>query len=166
MIPRTINKMSVFEVMSALQKHIRRGEEREAMHCACEMGHSSNAFHTMLCNRLEIIAHEDIGLANPQAVIFTAIAVEQAKRLYDEKKAGKWRMMVGNAIRMLCRSDKSREGDHFQAAIGLRALIEGIAPVLGKLAKAAHSLNALGLFEKGQEGPTPLHLAQKHRLKI
>ena len=139
MIPRTINNMAVFEVMSALQKHIRRGEEREAMHCACEMGHSSKAFHTILCNRLEIIAHEDIGLANPQAVIFTAIAVEQAKRMYDEKKAGKWRMMLGNAIRMLCRSDKSREGDHFQAAIGLRALLEGIAPELPDYAFDMHT---------------------------
>jgi replication-associated recombination protein RarA len=139
MIPRTHHNLVVFDVMSAMQKHIRRGEEREAMHCACEMGHTSKAFLTMLCNRLELIAHEDIGLANPQAVIFTATAVEQARRVYEKDKPGKWRLVLGNAIRMLCRSAKSREGDHFQAAIGQKALMDSIPPTIPDYALDKHT---------------------------
>jgi replication-associated recombination protein RarA len=99
MMSRTINNLGVFDVMSALQKHIRRGEEREVIHCAVEMGHTSKAYCTMLCNRLEVIAHEDIGLANPAAVLFTATAADQARRNYDSDKPGKWRLIVGNAMR-------------------------------------------------------------------
>lgn len=139
MIPRTINKLGAFDVLSALQKHIRRGEEREAMHCAVELGHTSKAFHTMLCNRLEVITHEDIGLANPQAVIFTATAVEQARRHYDKTKPGKWRLMVGNVILMLCRSAKFREGDHFQAAVGQAALMDGTPPEIPDYAYCMHT---------------------------
>ncbi len=139
MIPRTINNLGVFEVMSAMQKHIRRGEEREAMHCSCEMGHTSKAFFTMMCNRLEIISHEDVGLANPEAVMFTATAIEQARRHYHAEKRGNWRMMVGNAIRMLCRSAKSREGDHFQAAVGQAALLDAKAPTIPDYAFCMHT---------------------------
>lgn len=139
MMPRTLNNMAALEVLSALQKHIRRGEEREAMACACELGHTSKAYFSMLVNRLEIIAHEDIGLANVEAVMFTATAVEQAKRHYDAEKPGKWRMMVGNAIRLLCRGPKSREGDHFQAAVGLAALIDHRGPTIPDYAHDQHT---------------------------
>ena|SRR5258706_5036195 len=36
--------------------------------------------------------------------------------------------MIGNCIRMMCRSPKSRAGCHFGAAVGLRSLLEGFAP--------------------------------------
>ena len=39
-------------------------------------------------------------------------------------------MAIGNAIRVMCRAAKSREGDHFAAAIGLRSLLEGYAPAI------------------------------------
>ena len=139
MIPRTINGLGAFEVLSAMQKHIRRGEERQAMHCACELGHTSKAFFSMVCNRLELIAHEDIGLANPQAAIFTAATIAQVRRYYEPDKPGKWRLLVGNVILMLCRSAKSREGDHFQAAIGQAALMDGTAPELPDYAYDHHT---------------------------
>ncbi|WP_425397471.1 hypothetical protein [Aeoliella sp.] len=139
MIPKTLNNLDAFEVMSAMQKHIRRGEEREAMHCACELGHSSKAFFTMLCNRLELIAHEDIGLANREACIFTAATIAQVRRFYEPDKPGKWRLMVGNVILTLCRSAKCREGDHFQAAIGQRVLMDDTAPELPDYAFDHHT---------------------------
>lgn len=139
MMPRTINNLEALQVRSALQKHIRRGEERQAMHCACELGHSSKSYFSMLCNALEIISHEDIGLANPEAVAFTAMAVEQAKRHFDAEKPGKWRMIVGNAIRLLCRSAKSREGDHFQAAVGQGALMANLPPAIPDYALDHHT---------------------------
>jgi replication-associated recombination protein RarA len=46
--------------ISALQKAIRRGMEREAMEFAVELMHSGKAFHSMVCNRLGVICHEDL----------------------------------------------------------------------------------------------------------
>jgi replication-associated recombination protein RarA len=130
MIPGTHNGLDAFECLSGLQKSIRRGLEREAMEFACEIGHTSKPFFTMLTNRLEIIMHEDIGLPGMDAVVYAATCIEHARRHYDADKPGKWRMMVGNAIRALARSAKSREGDHFQAVVGVPNLELKVAPVV------------------------------------
>jgi len=119
MMPRTLHKLDPMACISAMQKFIRRADERRAMEFACELIHTSKPFFSMVANRLEVISHEDVGLADPQAVLFAGMAIEQARRHYDAKKPGKCRMMIGNAIRALCRARKSREGDHFQAAIGV-----------------------------------------------
>jgi replication-associated recombination protein RarA len=126
MIPATRNGRQALACVSAMQKCIRRGMEREAMAFACELLHTSTAFCTMVANRLEIIAHEDIDTATqPWIVPFVHTACQQARDWYDPKKLGKSRMPIGNAIRLMCRAAKSREGDHFQAAIGLASELEG-----------------------------------------
>src|SRR5688500_11540318 len=120
MIPPTKNGLPALVCVSAMQKCIRRGLELEAMQFACELLHTSKAFCTMVTNRLEIISHEDIDTASqPWIVPFVRASCEQARAWYDPDKLGKARMPIGNAIRMMCRALKSREGDHFQAAVGL-----------------------------------------------
>jgi hypothetical protein len=49
-------------------------------------------------------------------------------------------MAIGNAIRLMCRAQKSREGDHFGAAIGLRAQLESFAPEIPDFANDRHTL--------------------------
>ena len=79
MIPDTVNGLPAMACVSAMQKCIRRGMEREAMEFAVELLHTSKAFHSMVCKRLEIISHEDIDTnANPMIVPFVAPAVAQA----------------------------------------------------------------------------------------
>ena len=42
--------------------------------------HTSKAFHSMVCNRLEVICHEDLDtLAAPWIVPFVATALAQSK---------------------------------------------------------------------------------------
>jgi replication-associated recombination protein RarA len=135
----TVGGLEPFECLSALQKCIRRGHEREAMEFAVELIHTSKAYCSMVANRLELIAHEDIGLADPQAVVFTATACEQARRFYDPDQLAKSRMILGNVIRYLCRANKSREGDHFQAACGLNALLNGYVPNVPDVAHDMHT---------------------------
>lgn len=119
MMPRTRNNLSASEVISGLQKHIRRSEEEPAMQAAAELLYSGNKMLVgWLLNRLEVISHEDIGIANPQAVIFTAITVGQIRELLKAKKDDRASLYVANIILLLCRSPKSRIGDHFQAACG------------------------------------------------
>jgi replication-associated recombination protein RarA len=142
MIPATKNGLDPFVCLSALQKCIRRGMEREAMQFAVELMHSSKNFHTMTCKRLEVISHEDIDTqVNPMIVPFVATAVEQAMKWYDSDvtKLGKSRMCVGNAIRLMARAKKSREGDHFAAAIGWAAILENFVPVVPDWALDQHT---------------------------
>jgi replication-associated recombination protein RarA len=125
--------------VSAMQKAIRRGMEREAMEFACELMHTSKPLHSMVCNRLEVICHEDLDtLAAPWVVPFVATAIAQSKERYG-KSIGEARLMIGNAIRMMCRSPKSRAGCHFGAAIGLRSLLEDYAPTVPDWAFDQHT---------------------------
>jgi hypothetical protein len=83
-IPDTVHNMPAMAVLSALQKCIRRGMEREAMEFAVELIHTSKAFHTMVCNRQEVICHEDLDtLAAPSVVPFVATALAQSKDRYS-----------------------------------------------------------------------------------
>lgn len=141
MIPPTKNGLPSMAVLSTMQKAIRRNMEQLAMECAVELLHTSKAFCTMVCNRLEIVSQEDIDTAaSPHIVPFVFACCDQAKRFFDLPNPGKSRMAIGNAIRMMARAPKSREGDHFQAAIGLRALLEGYKPEIPDWALDGHTM--------------------------
>ena len=126
------------------------------MEFACELIHTSKAFHSMVCNRLEVICHEDLDtLAAPWVVPFVATALAQSKERYSSK-IGEARLMIGNAIRMMARAPKSRAGCHFAAAIGLRSMLEGFAPTIPDWANDQHTLSGKklgrGLDHFGKEG--------------
>jgi hypothetical protein len=70
----------------------------------------------LMLNRLRVMSHEDIGLANPQAVHLAKVWTEQAWD-WHKGKNGAWRLAVANTVMMLCRSPKSREADHFQCVV-------------------------------------------------
>ena len=55
MIPGTKNGLPAMATVSAMQKAIRRGMEQQAMEFAVELMHTSKAFHSMVCNRLEVM---------------------------------------------------------------------------------------------------------------
>jgi hypothetical protein len=73
-------------------------------------------------------------------VPFVATAVAQAMRWYDTEKPGASRLAIGNAIRLMCRAKKSREGDHFAAAVGLRSMLEGFVPTIPDWANDQHTI--------------------------
>jgi replication-associated recombination protein RarA len=136
----TKHGLDPFVCISAMQKCIRRGMEREAMEFACEMLHTSKSSCSWVCKRLEIISHEDIDTqASPHIVPFVKAASEQARSYYDADDGGHSRMMIGNAIRLMCRAPKSREGDHFQAAVGLANLVGGFVPSIPDWAYDKHT---------------------------
>jgi len=55
------------EVVSALQKEIRRGNEEQSLYWALELAESG--YLKLLMTRLQVIASEDIGLADSNAAI-------------------------------------------------------------------------------------------------
>jgi replication-associated recombination protein RarA len=128
-IPQTINKMNSFECVSALQKAIRRNMEREAVHFALEMSMTSKAFCTRVLNRLLIIAHEDVGLGDPQAVMYATMAVQTARDMYDPNRPNLVNVTITNAVRALCRAQKSRSGN-WLAVVCSTAVRNGEKPVV------------------------------------
>lgn len=139
-IPPTRHGLPALVCISAMQKSIRRGLEVEAMQFACELMHTSKNFHTMVLNRLQIISHEDVNTATqPHIVPFVFTACEQSKAWYNPDFLCKARMPMGNAIRMLARAEKSREGDHFHAAVGLPNMLLDETPEIPDWAYDQHT---------------------------
>ncbi len=141
MIPNTINDLPAMGCLSAVQKCIRRGLELDAMRFAVELHQTSKNFGTMVCNRLEIISHEDIDtIAAPWIVPYVKAACDQARGWYDPNKLGRSLMPIGNCIRLMARAPKSRQGDHFQVATRLAAELEGYVPEIPDWADDQHTL--------------------------
>ncbi len=102
----TARGYNFFEVLSALQKEIRRGKEKEALYWAFEL--ATSGFEVALWNRLEIIAHEDIGAGNWGVIPF----VDLCRRQYEGGRLPRG-MVLANCILYMARSPKSRIGDEF-----------------------------------------------------
>lgn len=97
------------EVISALQKSIRRGLEEQACMFAYEMYISSPQLEEKLWRRLLTISVEDIGMGNPIAAIMVN-NLYQMSREFDYAD-GDRPMYFIHAIRYLCSSEKDRSSD-------------------------------------------------------
>jgi replication-associated recombination protein RarA len=103
----TIDGYDFYEVLSALQKAIRRGQEKAALYWATELTLSEYGNH--LWKRLRIIASEDIGIADSNVAV-------QVRALYDNWKdfgqdtSGE--LFTVQAVLILVRAPKSRIVDH------------------------------------------------------
>ena len=108
-ISKTVHGYDAMELISALHKCLRRGMERHAMCYAMELALSDATTFGMMCNRLVCMAHEDIGPADYDAVLFTMVTVDKIRE--DKKKnRDDWDMMLANVIMRLCRAPKSTDG--------------------------------------------------------
>lgn len=103
-MPQTPRGYDFHELLSALQKDIRRGNEYQAMFWAVEL-ESFNP--TALWNRLKAIASEDIGLAESLAPLIIDVL---KKEYYDARgrEDDSYRLFLVHAVLFLARSPKSR----------------------------------------------------------
>ena len=108
----TRNGYAFDEVASALQKEIRRGNEEHAYFWAREL---ETRYYKYLWKRLTIIASEDIGTANDQAVVVINSLRDNYFFLREntKKELDVDMNILSHAILYLCRSPKSREADQF-----------------------------------------------------
>jgi hypothetical protein len=90
------------EVVSALQKAIRRGEETRALYWAQELMESGETYR--MWRRLIVIAAEDVGVADPDMVM-RIWAMNQAHNVGREAN------IPFLAVMLLCRAKKNREAD-------------------------------------------------------
>lgn len=100
--PVTINRYNKSEVVSALQKMIRRGMEPEALYWASELLASGEEY--TFWRRIFAITAEDIGLADPDMPQRIA-ALNDMARICKE-----WNIPF-MAVMLLCRAPKNREAD-------------------------------------------------------
>lgn len=108
----TRNGIKGDEIISLLQKSIRRGLEHNALCAAYEMYITSPQFEEKLWRRLLAISVEDIGFGNTNApnTIYTLNCIRK-EFLYND---GDRPMFFVHAIRFLCRQKKERSSDNIK----------------------------------------------------
>lgn len=114
----TLGGYDVYEVLSVLQKSIRRGLEEDALFWATELYLSGCREHVW--RRLRIIASEDVGLAVP-SMVTDIQALYNAWKISTE---GENRLFFVHAVLLLARSPKSRIVDN-----ALMVYFEGPRPL-------------------------------------
>lgn len=115
--PRTKNNYGLFDVSSAFQKAIRRGEESRALYWGNELYFSG--YHEYAWKRMMIMVSEDIGLAEQGLAqemkalydIHEFLKSKQTKAQKDEKQPASPVTFV-HAVLLLVRARKSRLCDN------------------------------------------------------
>ncbi|MBN1377559.1 hypothetical protein JW949_04490 [Candidatus Woesearchaeota archaeon] len=95
----------LYEVISALQKSIRRGKEKDALWWAFELCESE--LINIVLARLRVIAYEDIGVGDTEKALFALKALDDLEKWYPDN--WNWRLALSSAVMALCRADKSRD---------------------------------------------------------
>ena len=108
-------EFDLYEAVSALQKEIRRGHEREALFWAFQLVGIGEEQH--LWTRLEVISHEDIGIAAPMASLCISTWARTFRFFRSIHRDGCARLILANAISLLSRSPKSRHADYLQCVV-------------------------------------------------
>lgn len=106
---RTRHDIPADEIISALQKEIRRGHTENAALIAYEMMTTSAELEAYMWKRLLCISVEDVGFGNPQA----ASQVYTLFKMHEVYQRGEGdRLLFGiHAVRVLCLSQKDRSTD-------------------------------------------------------
>lgn len=104
------------EVVSSLQKAIRRGQEEKALFWMMEL--IKGRYIAYLWRRLSVIVVEDIGLADPSASILINALAQLNERV--NKKYYTETFHPAMAVLYLCRAKKSREVDYICDYIDLK----------------------------------------------
>jgi replication-associated recombination protein RarA len=104
--PRTVNGHLAWEVVSALQKAVRRGNLDDAIYWAVDLDLSG--FADWLWGRIKVIVSEDIGPGTPML----PVQVDTLHRWWQESKKKQGhpyeRLHLVHAIVLCCRATKSR----------------------------------------------------------
>lgn len=151
----TRNGLAGDEVISALQKSIRRGKERAAVEFAYEMYISSPQFEEKLWRRLLAISVEDIGMGNPNAPILVN-TLNQMRQNFEYSEPDRAMMFV-HAIRYLCQSTKDRSSDLLKNIV-IKNFNKGYVPEIPDYALDKHTKRGQAM---GRDSMHFLHEASK-----
>lgn len=132
----TRNGLPGDEVISALQKSIRRGNETCAVEMAYEMYITSEQYEDKLWRRLSAIAVEDVGFGNEMApVVVDTLDRQRQKFPYTD---GDRPLFFMHAIRYLCRCQKERSTDCLKNIV-IKKFEQGFVPSIPDYAYDVHT---------------------------
>ena len=151
---KTYHGLAADQVISALQKEIRRGQTENAVLLAYEMVITSPALEDYLWQRLMVISVEDIGFGEPQAPILIN-AMHNMLGTFD-RSVGERKLFAVHAVRYLCSRQKDRSSDEMVNWV-IHAVAQGkTQPVIPDYALDMHTAEgqAMGrglrhFFEEG-----------------
>ncbi|MEG0468315.1 AAA family ATPase [Amedibacillus sp. YH-ame10] len=132
----TRNGYACDEVISALQKSIRRGLEEQACMFAYELYISSPQLEEKMWRRLLTISVEDIGMGNPMAAIMVN-NLAQMRLNYDYADNDRTMYFI-HAIRYMCASEKDRSSDILKN-ICIKSFAMGKLPEIPDVALDKHT---------------------------
>jgi replication-associated recombination protein RarA len=134
----TRHGLAADEVISALQKEIRRGRVENAALLAYELLVTSSRLEDYLWRRLLVISVEDVGLAEPHA----ALLVAALHRMLDvlPRGAGERTLLAVHAVRYLCRCPKDRSSDEMLHWIASGAESGALRPTIPDYALDMHTV--------------------------
>lgn len=125
------------ELVSTLQKEIRRGHAENAALVAYEMATSSPELEDHLWQRLMIISVEDVGFGNEQAAVLVSSLDTMRRRLPADR--GERLLLAVHAVRALARSPKDRSSDEMVSWITREVEARGRRPEIPDHAYDVHT---------------------------
>lgn len=134
---RTVHDLPADEVISALQKEIRRGHTENAALLAYEMLTTSPEMEAYLWHRLQVISVEDVGYGNLQAPILIETLFQMHQRI--PRPRGDRYLYAIHAVRVLCQSEKERGSDELLNWIARIADEQGMLPQIPDYALDMHT---------------------------
>lgn len=152
---KTRNDLQADEVISALQKSIRRGLTREACEFAYELYITGPHFEEKLWRRLLAISVEDIGFGNLEASIYLN-TLNQMRQEFSYNESDRV-MFVFHAIRILTESTKDRSTDLLKNIV-IKNFAMGYVPEIPDYALDKHTVRGQ---EMGRDSFHFLHEASK-----
>lgn len=108
-LARTLHNFPADEVISALQKEIRRGHSENAALLAYEMLSTSAELEEYLWGRLQVISVEDVGFGNVSAPVLIETLYQMHQRL--PRPRGDRYLFAIHGVRFLCQCQKERGSD-------------------------------------------------------
>lgn len=146
---RTAHDLPADEVISAVQKEIRRGHTENAALLAYEMLSTSVEMEEYLWGRLQVISVEDVGYGNLNAPILIETLYQMHLRI--PRPRGDRYLFAIHAVRVLCQSHKERGSDDLNNWVNQAIEKKGVLPVIPDYAIDMHT-------KRGQEmGRNYLH---------
>ncbi len=134
---KTYNGYPADQIISALQKEIRRGNTENAALIAHEMVITSPALEDYLWQRLMVISVEDIGFGDPNAPVLIN-SLYQMICTFD-RSLGERKLFAVHAVRYLCGCQKDRTSDEMIVWVNLMAAQGAAQPEIPDYALDMHT---------------------------
>jgi replication-associated recombination protein RarA len=134
---RTAREFPADQVISALQKEIRRGNVENAAVLAYEMIDTSPELERKLWDRLCVISVEDVGFGDPMAPMLIQSLEQMSRRL--NRGEGDRALMAIHAVRYLATRQKDRSSDELLNWIKMEVAAGKLRPEIPDYALDMHT---------------------------